>query len=223
MFWDKVYSSNGQVWGDKPSELALATAGYLQKQKLSDQPLAVLDVGCGYGRDALYLASNFRCAILGVDVSEKAIEIATKAVPHGQKERVKFQKRNFVELDYEKYDIVFASHLYHLLKDDERKKLRRIMKMMLKPNGLLFLSALSVNDPEHYGKGDPVPGETNSFHDKTYLHLCTKEELIGDFDFLYMKEIYEHEFYEPRATGETHHHISWILAGEHVVTQHDAE
>jgi len=223
MFWDKVYDKSGRVWGDKPSELALATAGYLQKQRLSKQPLAVLDIGCGYGRDALYLANNFRCAILGVDVSEKAIEIATGAVPHEQKARVRFQKSDFAELDHEKYDVVFASHLYHLLKDDERKKLRRIIMRTLKPNGLLFLSTLSVKDPEHYGKGDPVPGEANSFHDKTYLHFCTKEELIGDFDFLYMKEIYEHEFYETRATGETHHHVSWILAGEHVATQTDIE
>ncbi|MBM4451138.1 MAG: class I SAM-dependent methyltransferase, partial [Chloroflexi bacterium] len=198
MFWDKVYGDSGQVWGDKPSELAVAAASYLRKQKLDEQPLAVLDIGCGYGRDALYLAANLRCAVLGVDASEKAIEIATRAVPREHKERVKFQKCNFVELDHEKYDIVFASHLYHLLKDDERKRLRRIMGRMLKPDGLLFLSTLSVKDPEHYGKGDPVPGEANSFHDKTYLHFCTKEELIGDFDFLYMKEIYEHEFYESR-------------------------
>jgi 2-polyprenyl-3-methyl-5-hydroxy-6-metoxy-1,4-benzoquinol methylase len=97
------------------------------------------------------------------------------------------------------------------------------MKMMLKPNGLLFLSTLSVRDPEHYGKGDPVPGETNSFHDKTYLHLCTKEELIGDFDFIYIKEIYEHAFREPRVIGEAHHHVSWILAGEHVAAHQETE
>lgn len=223
MFWDKVYSSNGQVWGDKPSELAVATVRYLQRQKLSDQPLAVLDIGCGYGRDAFYLASNLRCTVIGIDPSEKAIEIASKAVSEIQKEKVGFQKRNFAELDHDKYDIVFASHLYHLLKDDERKKLRRIVMRMLKPNGLLFLSTLSVKDPEHYGKGDPVPGEANSFQDKTYLHFCTKEELIGDFDFLYIKEMYEHEFHEPRATGETHHHVSWILAGEHVVAHHETE
>ena len=223
MFWDNVYSNNGQVWGDKPSELALAAVGYLQKHKLSREPVNVLDIGCGYGRDAFYLANNLRCAVLGIDISEKAVEIASKAVPETHKEKVRFLQCNFAELEHEKYDIVFASHLYHLLKSDERKKLRRTMMRMLKPKGLLFLSTLSVKDPEHSGKGDLVPGEPNSFHDKTYLHLCTRDELLDDFDFLYVKEMYEHEFDEPRATGETHHHISWILAGEQMVTPHDAE
>ena len=84
----------------------------------------------------------------------------------------------------------------------------------LKPGGLLFLSTLSVRDPEHYGKGSPVPGEPNSFVDKVYLHLFAREELMHDFGFLEIKELYEHEYAEPRATGEAHHHILWILNGE---------
>ncbi len=40
---------------------------------------------------------------------------------------------------------------------------------------------------------------------------CTKEELEEDFQFLSIKELYEHRYDEPRAHGETHHHISWTL------------
>ena len=39
---------------------------------------------------------------------------------------------------------------------------------------------------------------------KVLDHACEK-----------IKELYEHEYYEPRVTGETHHHVSWILIGEY--------
>ena len=87
---------------------------------------------------------------------------------------------------------------------------------VIKPNGLLFLSTLSISDPEHYGKGVPVSDEANSFTDKVFLHFCTINDLKKDFEFLNIRELYEQEYYEHRATGETHHHISWILIGEYV-------
>jgi len=37
--------------------------------------------------------------------------------------------------------------------------------------------------------------------------------LIEDFSFLKILRLYEWEFFGPRATGETHHHKSWILIG----------
>ena len=78
---------------------------------------------------------------------------------------------------------------------------------------MLFLSALSTNDPEHFGKGEQVPDDENSFRDEKFLHFCTREELKRDFGFLTIKELYEHEYYEPHSNGETHHHISWLLLG----------
>jgi len=71
-----------------------------------------------------------------------------------------------------------------------------------------------VRDPQHYGKGTPVAGESNSFVDKVYLHLCSEEELREDFGFLSIKELQENPHNEPRANGETHHHLIWLLAGQ---------
>jgi len=44
--------------------------------------------------------------------------------------------------------------------------------------------------------------------------LCERSKLEEDFSSFKIKELSEHEYFEPRATGETHHHISWILVGE---------
>jgi len=100
-----------------------------------------------------------------------------------------------------------------LLKKEERRALRNTIKKRLKPDGMIFLSMLSPRDPEHYGKGKPVENEVNSFYDQRYLHFCTREELEKDFSFLTIKELSEHEYFEPRSNNEVHHHIIWLLAG----------
>ena len=214
MYWDNEYKSKERLWGTTPSELAKAVVAYVQKNMHNDDSVSLLDIGCGYGRDAFYYAENLACIILGIDVSEKAIEIASETALMTQEKNVEFRIHNFVELEDNKYDIISASNLYQLLRPGEREQLRDAVSFLLKPDGLLFLSTLSVNDPEHKGKGSPIPGEPGSYQDKVYLHLCTKAELMEDFGFLDIKELYEHEYDEPRATGEVHHHISWILIAE---------
>lgn len=196
--------------------MALAAVDYLQRHNLNDGVLSMLDIGCGYGRDAVYYADNLDCRVLGIDVSEEAIRIASDMAREKQVENVKFQRADFAELSEHRYDVVSASNLYQLLRGNERKSLREAVMRTLEPAGLFFLSTLSVNDPEHHGKGAPIPGEANSFsfQQKAYLHFCTGEELVEDFAFLNIRELYEHEYDEPRATGEVHHHISWILVGE---------
>jgi len=213
MYWDSQYENNERLWGETPSILALAAGEHFQKHGLAGKMQNVLDIGCGYGRHTLYLAELTGCTVLGVDISEKAIALAKKN--RREDFRIKFLCCGFIELaENKEYDVVFLSNFYQLLKKEERSELRRIIVKVLKPNGLLFLSTLSTRDPEHSGKGTPVPGEINSFVDNVYLHLCEQSELEEDFGFFRIKELYEHEYFEPRATGETHHHISWILVGE---------
>ena len=36
----------------------------------------VLDLGCGYGSTARYLAANFGCKVTGVNISEKELDLA---------------------------------------------------------------------------------------------------------------------------------------------------
>jgi len=213
MTWDNVYRTNQRVWGDKPSALAAFACRYLQDINSSAGIVEVLDIGCGYGRDAIYLANRFNCHILGIDNSSEAIEMARKAMAADLESRVTFQCCDFRQIPNRKFEMVFASYFYHLLEMEERQALINTIKKKLKPGGMLFLSTLSPKDPEHFGKGKPVENEINSFHDQRYLHFCTREELEGDFSFLTIKKLSEHEYYEPRSNGEVHHHIFWLLMG----------
>jgi len=213
MSWDSTYKDNKRIWGDQPSALAAYACRYLKAGNLSEKTVEILDLGCGYGRDAKYLAGTINCRILGIDNSSEAIEMANQSLPADLKPSVRFQYCDFSRTDDSKFDILFASMVYHLLTATERQAFTEIIKKKLKPGGLIFLSMLSPKDPEHYGKGKPVENEANSFQDEKFIHFCTREELESDFGFLTINELSEHEYYEPRSNGEVHHHILWILTG----------
>jgi cyclopropane fatty-acyl-phospholipid synthase-like methyltransferase len=214
MNWDDEYAGNRKIWGDVPSELAIVMVDYLQKSRLDKGHLKMLDIGCGYGRDEIYLSKQLNCNIKAIDSSEKAISAARNAMSELNMGNVDFVICNFTELAEDKYDVVFVSNLYHSLKEHEGKGLRNKIKNLLEFKGLLFLNALSINDPEEYGKGAPVENEPHSFQGKKYLHFCTGEELRSDFDFLSIRELYERKYDESHYQGKTHHHISWILIGQ---------
>jgi cyclopropane fatty-acyl-phospholipid synthase-like methyltransferase len=214
MSWDNTYRDHQRVWGDRPSALATFASHYLRGVKSSDKNIEILDIGCGYGRDATFLARGIGCHILGIDNSSEAIEMAKKALAADLKPRVRFQCCDFGKIPEEKFEIIFASNFYHLLNKDERQAFRDTIRKRLKPGGMLFLSTLSPRDPEHYGKGKRIENEDNSFQDQRFLHFCTKEELESNFSFLSIEELSEREYYEPRSTGEVHHHFIWILTGK---------
>jgi SAM-dependent methyltransferase len=194
--------------------LAVITVKYLQNHRLNKKFLNIIDIGCGYGRDCLYLARHLNCRVFGIDTSQKAIEILKNSIAEPYTKAIEFKCCNFTDFNQCKYDIVFASNLYQVLQGRQREELGEKIANLLKPEGLLFLNNLSTNDPEEYGKGEPCPDEPHSFINNKYLHFCTREELEEDFRFLSIKELYEREYDEPRAQGKTHHHISWILIAE---------
>lgn len=213
-FWDQEYEGKGRLWGDGPSELALSIVGYLQKQGPDKCPLHVLDLGCGYGRDAVYLSAHLPCRVLGVDISELAIQMARNAAGELSEQTTEFRCCDWSDLESGNYDIIFASNVYHTLRPDQRKALRRKIKEVSGAGTLVFLNTLSANDREEYGKGEPVAGEMHSFQGDKYLHFSTREELAEDFSFLEIKQLYEIEYDEPRGERRPHHHKAWILVGE---------
>ncbi|MFX1453189.1 MAG: class I SAM-dependent methyltransferase [Promethearchaeota archaeon] len=217
MFWDNKYLKDKHVWGENPSELGSITVQYLKKNNISTKKLEILDIGCGYGRDLFYISEHIDCMILGVDSSKEAIKLAKNHYKKENLKEIEFLNCNFKDLEGRKFDVIFSSNFYQILKKKERDAFTKKISRLLNPNGLLFLSTLSVNDPEHYNKGTPISGEKNSFIIGTYAHFCTRDELESDFSFLNIIELFEHEYYEPRVTGETHHHISWVIIGRNAI------
>ena len=98
----------------------------------------VLDLGCGQGRDALFLG-RIGYRVVGVDISDVGIQQLNKTA---QQEELKIE--GFVADIYsfgitDEYDIVLLDSMFHFYKNDvekETKLLRRIIEE-IKPGGLI--------------------------------------------------------------------------------------
>ena len=92
----------------------LATAAGL------DAATRVLDLGCGVGGPARYLAATFGCQVTGVDLSPGFIAAATYlTVRCGLSDRVTFQVGDAVHLPFEDaaFDTVFLQHVAMNIED----------------------------------------------------------------------------------------------------------
>ena len=194
----------------KPASIALS---FLLKNLKKSNQLTFLDIGCGDGRDIDYISSNFDNLIIkGIDISLKAVEKAIKL--NSNKDNVTFECLDCKDLDETQYDIIYISGVYHFFNLADRNSFISKIRNILKINGVFFLSTLSSNDKQYYGKGVPVPNDPNSFQSEYFLHFCSKEELLTDFKFLKIFDLFE--FFHKNYSKDTDYHTMWLLLGENV-------
>ena len=221
--WERRYAVEGRLWGDGPSELARLAVARLSPAVAAGgasgadaPPFAVLDAGCGYGRDSRYLAAELGCRVLGLDPAPAGVADARTQRSAGLE--VEYRQGDAASLAREAgqaaaYDVAFVSNVYHLLGPIGRREFAAAVTALVRPGGLLFLSTLSPRDPQHYAVGDPVSGEERSWTDQVYLHFCTAEELAADFAGFEVLDLEERSYEELNAGGVVHRHASWFLEG----------
>lgn len=208
--WDDEYAIGGRLWGDEPTLLARRAVDLLAGET---RRLRVLDVGCGYGRDSLFLARTLRCDVLGVDASPAVVDEAKAAARKLDRGTAEFVTGDFDEVSESGFDAVFAANLYQVLRDRDRVRFRAAVQRWLAPGGLLLLLTLSVSDRQEYGKGEEVLSESDSFTGEKFLHFSRESELHADFAFLASVVASEVAYDEPHLRGDTHHHTAWLLSG----------
>lgn len=81
--------------------------------KFKDQNLKILDIGTGSGCIAISIAHHFKnFDVLGVDILDKAIELAKENAKLNQVENIKFIKSNLFESLDQKFDIIISNPPY---------------------------------------------------------------------------------------------------------------
>ena len=196
---------------DKISKPARRALSFLLKNLNKSNQLTFLDIGCGEGRDIDYISSNFDNLIIkGIDISLKAIEKAIEL--NSNKNNVTFECMNWKDLDNTQYDIIYISGVYHFFNLADRTSFISKIRKSLNINGFLFLSTLSSNDKQYYGKGVPVQNDPNSFQSEFFLHFCSKEELLAEFKFLQIFDL--SEFFHKNYSKDTEYHTMWLLIGK---------
>lgn len=109
------------------------------------KPGKALELGCGPGRNALFLAKQ-GCAVDAVDLSEEALRWAKERAT-GQNLKVNFIRRNIFELEVEEgaYDIVYDSGCFHHIPPHRRMSYLQLLHRALKPNGSFAITCFRVN------------------------------------------------------------------------------
>lgn len=148
----------------KDSTVEIANLAQLQPHH------SVLDVGCGLGGSARYIAEKYGCNVIGIDLTEQYIDVAnklTKIVKMSGK--VSFKHASALDIPFESnnFDVVWTEHTQMNISD--KKGFYRELSRVLKPKGrLVFHDVFGTNTPAHY----PTPWAE---HD-SLSSLCTQEE-----------------------------------------------
>lgn len=125
-FWDDMYRETTRKWSGKPNPQLVAEVTDLK-------PGTALDVGCGEGADAIWLAEH-GWQVTGADVSRVALE---RAAEHS--DEVKWLYLDLTkETAPDKYDLVTAHYVHLRPKVDMELVYRRIAEAVA-PGGTLLI------------------------------------------------------------------------------------
>ncbi len=145
LFFDLWYRFGTPPWiidGAQPDLIAAAEKGDVCGP-------TVLDVGCGSGDNAIYLASR-GFDVTGVDVSAKAISIA-KQKAREAKVDVTFITLDALELGTlaKRFDTVIDIGLFHNLEGDDRERYVRVLSDVCASKGQFLMGCLGDQAGEY--------------------------------------------------------------------------
>lgn len=187
-FWDQEYT--------KAEHLALSTEAsedlekfcrFLErttKRTILNPISSAIDLGCGNGRNLVYLAKNFGMRGIGYDSSSAAIKEAQRlslGLP------LNYQVRSIagaLEVPRESQALALDMMSSHFLKHEERIMLRDEIHRVLKSGGFFFMKTF-LRDGDLHSKRliseNPADEENSYIHPVIGVqeHVYSEEELIA--------------------------------------------
>jgi SAM-dependent methyltransferase len=119
----------------------LTTSFYLRNQLILDpKDKVILDAGCGSGWKSLILAeSNPRSRIIGIDISEKSVQLARERLKYHGFENAEFHVLSISDLSKlgMEFDYINCDEVLYLLPDADPSISLKVFKSVLKPDGLI--------------------------------------------------------------------------------------
>jgi SAM-dependent methyltransferase len=148
--WDERYGGEGRIWSGRPNAVLVDEAGDLT-------PGRAVDLGCGEGGDAIWLAER-GWQVTALDFSEAGLtRAAAHAADRGVADRVEWRQADLRSWrpGGEQWDLV-TSHFLHLLDDGMLEATRRMAEAVA-PGGTLIVVGHHPDD-EHTGLRWSMPG-----------------------------------------------------------------
>ncbi len=151
---DEIYRT---VWGDNlhlgvpcgedcPHPEAAEHTNEIMSAAVSLAPgTRVLDLGCGYGSTARYLAAKFGCSVTGTNISLKELDLArARGRDAGLEQLLSFQYGDFHRLEFadDSYDVVWSQEAF--LHAANKTAVLSEVRRVLKPDGTLVFTDILV-------------------------------------------------------------------------------
>lgn len=187
-FWDSEYTNASHLkLSTEASEDLEKFTRWLARQKDTTTILtpinSVLDVGCGNGRNLIYLAQNFGVKGVGYDISTAAVAQATAA---SRDLGLAYTARSIagtLDVPNESQSLVLDMMSSHFLTETERTFLRDEIYRVLKPGGFLFMKTFLADGDLHTRrllKDHPSPEAGTYIHPVIGVpeHAYEEEELV---------------------------------------------
>ena len=174
--WEIVYQKEGDLYKDVGPEIK-KYAKILKKKKYK----TVLDLGCGTGRNTIYLAKQ-GFLVYALDISKTGVAITKKKAKLLDLKNIKFKVADMKHTSYPNnyFDAVVCMFtLSHGLLKDNQDAIDEIYRI-LKPKGMLITELMSVKD-KSCGRGEKIEKGTflGGMEDDKHMmhHYFTKEEI----------------------------------------------
>jgi SAM-dependent methyltransferase len=132
-FWEARYQDSDRIWSGRPNQLLVREASHLT-------PGTALDLGCGEGADAVWLASR-GWQVTGIDISHTALErAAAHAAEAGVGDRTSWERHEFGATFPEgSFDLVNAQFLQSPVRLDQETVLRQAAAAVAEGGTLLIV------------------------------------------------------------------------------------
>ncbi len=186
-FWDKEYGSKSShlALSNRPSEDLAGFAKWIERNApfggLTNHS-KVLDLGCGNGRNLIYLSREYGVSGIGYDISSEAVKQANEL---SRELPLKYEARSIVgplNIPDESEDLVLDMMTSHFLNFGEREALYAEIARVLKPGGWLYLKTFLQDEDAHAKRlirENPAEEKGSYIHPKIGVaeHVFTEAEI----------------------------------------------
>jgi len=202
-FWNKEYKTSEHLMlSDEPAEDLEKFCRYLERnfgKKYLNVTTRVMDVGCGNGRNLIYLVQNYGMRGVGYDISDEGVKLARRASDGLPIIYTARTIEGVLDMPDSSVDIVLDMMTSHFLKEKAREGLRSEILRVLKPGGWLFFKSFLAEEDMHVKrllKENPADEKNSYIHPELglYEHVWTSETLHDFFSEEFSIEKIEKSF-----------------------------
>jgi SAM-dependent methyltransferase len=210
-FWDREYTNPQHLkLSETESGDLVKYLRWLERQKETTiLATSAIDVGCGNGRNLIYLAREYGIKGVGIDISAAAIAQAKRA---SQELPITYHVGTAADplpVDAESQSLALDMMTSHFLDSKGRQRLRDELHRTLVPGGFLFMKTFLKDEDLHTAR---LLQEHPGTEAGSYIH-----PIMGVAEYVYSEEelvAFLSEKFLIRKIYRSHRHVSKGHAGK---------